>query len=801
MAATESLDRYHQKRDFGRTAEPRGLAKAKAKRPADAELSFVVHEHAARTHHFDFRLELDGVLLSWAVPKGPSLDPKDKRLAVETEPHPLEYGKFEGTIAEGQYGAGKVHIWDRGTWHPEGDAHDGYERGKLSFRLEGEKLRGTWHLVRTNKGSKKTKQWLLFKSREGRDDSAPRGKAPSVPIAPELATLVTSAPEGDDWVHELKFDGYRVMVQCQGAGVRLFTRNANDWTDKFSALARVFEKLPVDSALFDGEVVALDERGVSDFQTLQNSLTLGRDGALLYYAFDLLELDGVDQRALPLVTRKQALTQLLEKLPKAAASMVRSSRHVTGRGPVFFRKACERGAEGIVSKRALSPYRAGRGSDWVKVKCTKRQEFVIVGYTEPGGSRSHFGALLLAVVENDGLVYAGRVGTGFTEQSLAEIHQRLEPLSAERPDLKNAPKGADARGVHWVRPELVAEVGFTSRTQDGLLRHPAFFGLRDDKPASEVKTEVPVETPAASAPSVSKRAASYPLTNPDKVLYPEDGITKRELLEYYELVAERMLPHVRNRPLTVVRCPNGIGKACFFQKHPGEGTPESIRLVSIREKDGEAPYAVVDDEQGLFALIQLASLEIHTSGARADDPEHPDIIVFDLDPDPALDFSLVIDCARELKQVFDGAGLDSFVKTTGGKGLHVCVPTQPELDWDAIKGFAQRVADRLVRGGASRYVATASKSKRTGKIYIDYLRNARGATFIAPYSARAREHAPIAMPLEWDELTPKFRPEVLTLRAVRERLVGGAPDPFARLTTLSPSLTAELERTRPHARK
>jgi bifunctional non-homologous end joining protein LigD len=788
-----NLAKYREKRNFSRTAEPRGTVKKTRARaaPSPAEaLSFVVQKHAARRLHYDFRLELDGVLLSWAVPKGPSLVPGEKRLAVETEPHPLEYGTFEGTIAEGEYGAGHVELWDRGTWQPEGDPRRDYERGRLSFTLQGDKLRGGFHLVRTAGGAKDGKQWLLFK---GRDAFARSEDERLTDVEPELATLVSAAPTGDDWVHELKFDGYRLLARVEGGSVKLLTRGGHDWTAKMPTIARAFAKLELDRALLDGEVVALDPRGVSDFQALQNSLNAGREAGLVYYAFDLLHLNGEDLRRRPLTERKAALARMLAAAPAPVRPTLRVSEHVVGGGPAFFRKACELGVEGIVSKRADAPYRSGRGRDWLKVKCTKRQEFVIVGFTDPGGSRSHFGALLLAVETEHGLRYAGRVGTGFTQESLAELHQRLAPLKRSTLSLEHAPRGADARGVHWVDPVLVAEVAFSSRTEDELLRHPTFLGLRDDKEAREVKRERPEDVPdVAHADHPAPRASAYPLSHPEKVLYPGQGITKRELLEYYASVAERMLPHVVNRPLTLVRCPDGVGKPCFFQKHPAKKVPEGIRSVNVREKDGKAPYSVIDDVQGLFGLVQLGALEIHTWGSHANDPEHPDLLVFDLDPDPSVPFSSVVTSAHELRKVFEAAKLESFVKTTGGKGLHVCLPIRPELTWDEAKDFSRRIAEDLARRSPERYVTTVSKAKRQGKIFIDYLRNARSATFVAPYSTRARENAPVALPLEWDELTEDLRPELLTLQTVPARLASGGKDPFARMATLAPSLKALL---------
>jgi len=809
-----ALTKYRKMRDFSRTAEPRGeLRKTRSpKAKAAPALTFVVQRHDARRLHYDFRLELDGVLLSWAVPKGPSMDPHDKRLAVETEPHPLEYAKFEGTIAKGEYGAGSVQIWDHGAWKPEGDPQKGYERGRLSFELFGEKLHGAFHLVRTNGmgGSKleadAKKNWLLMKAKdefvEPRDGAAKRAPPPRksgapVPdtLEPELATLVSGAPDGDEWVHELKFDGYRLIAVLEGGTVRLLTRNGNDWTERMPALAGALARVKHDAVL-DGELVVLDEHGVSNFQRLQNSLSAGSSAELVYYAFDLLFLDGADRRAQPLVERKRALDALLKEAPASVRKVLRASEHVVGRGAEFFRTACGLGVEGIVSKRAAAPYRAGRGRDWLKVKCLKRQEFVIVGFTDPGGSRSHFGALLLAVRGERGFVYAGRVGTGFSEASLGELRSALEPLgTTQQLELENAPRGAHARGVHWVEPKLVCEVAFTGFTEDGLLRHPTFQGLRDDKRPEEVRAEREEDPPAParkSAPPL-RAAPDYPLTHPEKVLYPEQGITKRELLDYYALVAERMLPHVAGRPLTLVRCPSGHGKPCFFQKHPGKGTPEGVRSVPLAEKNGTEPYSVVDDVRGLFGLVQLGALEIHTWGSHAADPDQPDLVVFDLDPDPSVEFGRVCDCARELRDIFTSAHLESFVKTTGGKGLHVCVPITPEFAWEQVSDFSRRIAEALVRQAPERYVATASKAKRRGKIFIDYLRNTRGATFVAPYSTRARDGAPIALPVAWEELGAELDPLRFTLRNVSARLK--EPDPFERMATLRQSLRSLLSKS------
>jgi len=837
-----TLARYRSMRDFSRTAEPRGKPLPKA----EPGFSFVVQKHAARRLHYDFRLELDGVLLSWAVPKGPSLDPSVKRLAMEVEPHPLEYGGFEGTIPQGEYGAGTVMVWDRGTWTPEGDPRRALEKGHLNFTLHGEKLHGAWHLVRTKRladdghGNERGKGWLLFKSKddaakagdgllEAKSNSvlsgrnleqiaagrAPRKQSPSpaprkrgkrpmsklpATIEPELATLVDAAPTGDDWIHEIKLDGYRILARLERRNVTLLTRNGKDWSDRMPTLRAALAELDVDGAFIDGELVALNEKGVSDFQALQNSLKDGRDDALVYYAFDLLFDGETDLRPRPLLERKSRLRELLDGTSKELSGRVRFSAHVVGQGPQFFENAAKLGLEGTIAKRAQSAYQSGRGRDWLKVKAGQRQEFTIVGYTEPAGSRSHFGALLLGTRQNGELTYAGKVGTGFSQASLADLSKRLKPLVQPKPSVVNPPKGAEARGVTWVKPTLVAEVGYTELTHEGYVRHPTFQGLRDDKPAREVRLETAEHaTPKkrvaelrTSRARAGSGASSYPLTNPDKVLYPEQGITKREVLEYYELVAPRMLPQVANRPLTLVRCPNGYDKQGFFQKHPGKAKLPGMREVAIREKEGKSPYSVIDDELGLFSLVQLGALEIHTWGSRADDFEHPDILVFDLDPDPSVGYRAVIDAALTIRGVFEHAKLETFVKTTGGKGLHVVVPLTPKHTWATIKPFTKAIAQSMAHDYPDRYIAMASKAARKGKIFVDYLRNDLTATAVAPYSVRAREAAGVATPLFWDELSVKLKPSGYNIGTIAERLAQLKSDPWADFLTTRQTISEDI---------
>jgi len=790
-----------------------------------------VQKHDATTLHYDFRLELDGVLLSWAVPKGPSLDPADKRLAIQTEDHPLEYGAFEGVIPEGHYGAGTVLVWDHGTWAPDGDARAAYRKGHLNFSLQGKKLHGRWHLVR--RGS--AKSWLLFKSRdefakkgkgaalvEQEPDSVLSGRSlaevagtkrsatgvkrrttPAKPararrvdlaaltgargaklpsdVLPELATLVTEVPEGDDWLHEMKFDGYRILLEVNGSRVRCLTRRGNDWADRLPHLVRDVASRDLPPTLLDGELCVLESDGTTNFQRLQNSLNADADADVVYFAFDLLYHDGNDLRGVPLAQRKQALAELLSQI---GASRIRLSDHVVGHGAAFFREACARGLEGILCKRADSRYRSERTRDWVKVKCLRRHEVVIGGFTDPGGSRSHFGALLVGTHdEQGGLVYRGKVGTGYTDQSLGELHQRLRKLTRERPAFVNPPRGAEARKVHWVEPKLLAEVEYTELTRDGKLRHPRFRGLREDKPKGKVTLEpsASVELPIA-------------LTHPDRLLYPDQGLTKRALAEYFVKIADWMLPHVQNRILTLVRCPQGQGGPCFFQKHAGKGLPGALHTVGIQEKDKLADYLVAKDVAGLVALVQMGALEIHGWGARADRPEQPDQLVFDLDPGPGVDWDGVVSATLAVRDQLAELGLQSFAKTTGGKGLHVVVPVQRRADWEVTKLFCRSVAERVCRSEPKKFVCTMSKAKRQGRVFIDYLRNSRGATSICAFSPRATAGAPVSTPIGWSEVSAELRPSRHNVQTIPDRLASLVSDPWEGYAEVHQAITKQMLR-------
>ncbi|HEV2099404.1 MAG TPA: DNA ligase D [Stellaceae bacterium] len=847
MALTE----YRRKRDFAKTPEPAG---AVAPLATSQRLSFVIQKHAARRLHYDFRLELDGVLKSWAVPKGPSLDPGEKRLAVHVEDHPLEYGGFEGVIPEGQYGAGTALIWDRGTWTPlDPDPDAAYAKGNLKFVLDGEKLHGKWALVRMGgkHAGRRGENWLLIKERDpaavpqsadaivadnprsvvtGRalEDIAadrdrvwgPNGEEPTsadpqprfarIPGArkarmpvdprPQLATAADQAPDGPQWFHEIKYDGYRLLARLRNGKAQLLTRAGLDWTEKFPALAAEIGNMPFANVLLDGEIVYLEADGTTNFAHLQDAISNQRTDRLIFYAFDLLHLDGYDLSAAALEDRKATLATLI---PAHSAGILRYSDHQVGRGPEFFHQACDYALEGIVSKRRDRPYRPGRGNDWVKVKCSNRDEFVVIGFTDPAGHRQGLGALLLGYHDAQGaLQYAGRVGTGFDDKALAELRARLRPLERHTPPVGPLPKSVSLKGVHWSEAELVAEVRYANWTADKLLRHATFLGLRDDKSAAEIVRDADAtQAPAPSAPAkpvTTRRPArdgtiefeGVRLTNPDRVLYPEEGITKLDLARYYAEIADWALPQLAHRPLSVVRCPTGLGGETFFQKHAGAGTPKAVVPVKI---DGETHLAI-EDLAGLVSLVQIGVLEIHPWGSTVDNVERPDRITFDLDPDIGLPWSQVTAAAIEIRDVLGGFGLQSFAKTTGGKGLHVVVPLTPELDWDQAKSFTKAVADYVAAQNPERYTTNQSKRAREGRLYIDYLRNARGATAIGAYSTRARQGAPIAIPLFWSEVEDAIRSESFTVATVPARLKALKSDPWAAIGTLRQKISAELRR-------
>jgi len=596
---------------------------------------------------------------------------------------------------------------------------------------------------------------------------------------------VSAAPEGDGWIHEIKFDGYRFLAFLERGRASLRSRNGLDWTERLPGLAAEIAALPAERLVLDGELVTLTSEGISDFAALKDALGRRDEGTLVYYAFDLLHLDGVDLRETPLLRRKDVLRSLLES---ARSPRLRYTDHVEGSGEIFHRRSCEFALEGIVSKKKDSPYRSGRGTDWVKVKCQKRQEFVIAGFSDPQSSRQGFGALLLGVHGESGLAYAGRVGTGFSAPLLLDLRRRLDAL--ERPDSPFAaplPR-AERRRVHWVRPSLVAEVSFSSWTRDGRLRHPSFLGLREDKPAADVVRDRPAPPPPSRP--------SFRLTHPDRVLYPEEGITKADLARFYQEIAAWILPQVRGRLLSLVRCPEGQSGPCFYQKHRMDALPDAIRVLRIEESDGPATGLFIEDEAGLLALVQLGVLEIHPWGSRVTDLEHPDLCTFDLDPGPGVAWTALLRGARDLRDLLGGLGLESFVKTTGGKGLHVVVPFSGAPGWPELKAFSKSVAEELARRAPDRYTAKLAKASRGGRIFVDYLRNGRGATAVAAYSTRAKPNASVAVPLAWEELSPSLRPDQYTVKNVRRRLEKLARDPWRRLGRVTQRLPGSSRESR-----
>jgi bifunctional non-homologous end joining protein LigD len=789
-----ALETYRAKRDFRKTSEPAGSAGTAAETGAGDR--FVVQKHAARRLHYDFRLEIGGALASWAVTRGPSLVPGEKRLAVRVEDHPLDYAGFEGTIARGQYGGGEVIVWDRGRWEPEGDPAKGLKRGRLDFSLDGENLKGRWHLVRmAAKAGEKRENWLLIKgsdeqARTGADpdilEEAPAsvisgrtiedvaagrpakagGKAARWPgfVPPALATLARKPPQGEGWVHEIKLDGYRLQAALRGGKVKLLTRSGQDWTLRFGdAAPEAIAALPAKTAILDGEMVVEGANGASDFQALQADLGTGRTDRFTFYLFDLLYLDGEDLRGMPLVRRKERLAALVA----GAGAPLRYCEDFAEDGEVMLRHACRLSLEGLVSKRRDARYPTGRTKAWIKSKCSDRQEFVIGGWVPSSASDAMVGSLVLGVNRDGGLAHVGRVGTGFSRAVARELAARLALLGRKTPPFAGKLPADATRGVRWVKPELVAEVEFAAWTGDGLLRHAAFRGLREDKPAREVVREA-AEAPAAVAPAVT-------LTHPERVYWPDAGVTKQDLAGWYAAAWPRMAPHLVNRPVALVRCPTGIEGQRFFQKHAWKGMSREIMTFRDPLDPDAEPLVAVDGLPGLIGMVQGAALEVHGWQSTLDDLERPDQIVMDLDPGEGIDWTAICEAAREVRRRLEAARLAAFVKTSGGKGLHVVAPLVPSGGWDEVKEFAAGIARAMAEDDPDRYVATITKAKRTGRILIDYLRNGRNNTAVAPYSTRARPGAPVSMPVAWEELGPGIGPASFTLRNAAERLAEADP--------------------------
>jgi bifunctional non-homologous end joining protein LigD len=845
MAKKDLLARYRSMRDFEKTAEPAGAEHTK---PSN-RLRFVIQKHAATRLHYDFRLELDGVFKSWAVTKGPSLDPHERRLAVEVEDHPLDYGDFEGTIPQGQYGGGTVMLWDRGYWEPEGDPHEMLRKGDLKIRLDGERLQGSWVLVRMKRREReKRDNWLLIKHHDGYsvDDSGsaitdeettsvasgrgmeqiaegkgkgptkfmtgkgkssaknvwqsnraekeapksaalrapppPKLKAAGLPgfVPPELAKSVDRPPPGAGWGHEIKFDGYRLQLRVEKGKATLKTRKGLDWTPKFKEIAAAAKGLP--DCIVDGEACALDAHGAPDFPALQAALSEGKTQDLVFFVFDLLFAKGEDLRQLPLRDRKARLEALL-KDAGVTDPRIRYVEHFETAGDAVLQSACRMSLEGIVSKRLNAPYRSGRGEDWVKSKCRAGHEVVIGGWSgEPGQLRS----LMVGVHRGDKLVYTGKVGTGFGREVVSRVLPKLEKLETDKSPFTGP--GVPKRGetLHWAKPELVAEIEFAGFTGSGMVRQGAFKGLREDKPAAEVEAETPAPVDTVEKepkPKGAKAAAARPgaerspvvlgvkLSSPDKPLWPEAGgdgqpVTKLDLAEYLATIGEWMMPHIKGRPCSIIRMPDGIaGHERFFQRHAGKGS--SALLTEVKVFGDHKPYLQVDRIEALIALAQVAAVEYHPWNCQPFQPEVPGRLVFDLDPDEDISFERVIEGALTVKARLESLGLETFCKTTGGKGLHVVTPLKDgkgKMDWPTAKQFARDVCDAIAADEPDRYVVNMAKAKRKGRIFLDYLRNDRMSTAVAPLSPRGRPGAPVSFPLTWDQVKPGLDPKAWTIR-------------------------------------
>ena len=897
----EKLETYQRKRSFDKTPEPSGAAKrsARAKQSADQALSFVIQEHDARRLHYDFRLELDGTLKSWAVPKGPSLDPSVKRLAVHVEDHPLDYGSFEGDIPEGNYGAGSVIVWDRGTWAPQSgsieEAAREYEKGKLKFILDGEKLHGGWTLVKSHmRGSGDKEQWLLIKERDdearpeaeydillkkpgsvmsaslgARDKSgairerterkAAAKKAPArktiskeanghahpdivanrsdeslrtlshepaiegavkaklpATFKPQLATLVDAAPPGDDWAYEIKFDGYRILARVETIKgkreIQIFTRNGNDWTAKFSKQVKALDRLDIESGWLDGEAVVLDDRGLPDFQALQNAFDVGRPQDIVVYFFDVPYLNGYDLRNVPIVQRRAILKALIEPVDDP---VLRYSRDFAFHADDLLKSACDMALEGIIGKRIDSTYVSGRSASWIKLKCRRRQEFVIGGYSEPSGSRGQFGALLLGVYDTHGkLQYAGRVGSGFDHATLVAVKKELDKREVKRMPFASEPQERSRTPVHWVKPELVAECNFAEWTKERIVRQASFVSLRDDKPARQIVKEEPAsakkvasktaakKTPVKKTPAektVTKARTSsaeiegVKISHPDRVIDKSTGLRKIDVVEYYASVADWMLPHLKDRPVSLVRAPEDIGGELFFQKHSAKlAIPHITQHPDI--DPGHPPLLTIESSQALVGTAQMGTIELHTWNAVASNIEKPDRMVFDLDPGEGVGWERMVEAAKLTKDLLAELGLTSFCKTSGGKGFHVVVPLAKQAGWDEMKAFSQAVAQHMASTLPKLFSAKMGMQNRKGKIFIDYLRNNCGSSTVAAFSLRARPGLGASMPLSWDELDDVKSGDQWNIGNVREQLEAMKGDPWASYDKARQRLTAEMKK-------
>ncbi|GGD50400.1 DNA ligase D [Caballeronia grimmiae] len=919
---TAKLETYQRMRRFNETPEPSGqktVARraSRTKKPVKKALSFVIQEHDARRLHYDFRLELDGTLKSWAVPKGPSLDPSVKRLAVHVEDHPIDYGSFEGDIPEGNYGAGSVIVWDRGTWAPQTggpeDAAREYEKGKLKFILDGEKLQGGWTLVRSHmRGSGDKEQWFLIKERDDearpeaeydvllkkpgsvlsdslgarlengelRDrterkaqpasrrtvpraakaasdkaddhahpdivatrnaeslralshdpaiEGAAKAKLPAL-LKPQLATLVDAAPPSDEWTYEIKFDGYRVLARIEQSNgkrdIRIYTRNGNDWTAKFPKQVKALEKLDIESGWLDGEAVVLDDRGLPDFQALQNAFDVGRPQGIVVYFFDLPFLNGYDLRNVPLVQRRALLKAIVEPVGDAA---LRYSEDFAFSADDLLKSACDMSLEGIIGKRIDSTYVSGRSNSWIKLKCRRRQEFVVCGYSEPSGSRGQFGALLLGVYDGKGkLQYAGRVGSGFDHATLVAVKKELDKRETDRMPFEREPQEHSRTPVHWVKPELVAECNFAEWTKEHIVRQASFVSLRDDKPARQIvkeepasakKVEAEVEEDTAKKPKARKTAArtsaakeapakpaaktrskantseieGVKISHPDRVIDKSTGLTKLDVVEYYASIAEWMLPHLHDRAVSLVRAPDDISGELFFQKHSARLAIPHITQHPDADPE-HPPLLTVESAQALVGTAQMGTIELHTWNSLVSNIEKPDRMVFDLDPGEGVGWDRMLEAAKLTRDLLQELGLTSFCKTSGGKGVHVVVPLAKQAGWDEMKAFSQAVAQHMAKTLPKLFSAKMGMQNRRDKIFIDYLRNNRGSSTVCAFSLRARPGMGVSMPINWDELDETTSGDQWNIRNARARMDALAADPWEGYAKSRQRLTVQMKK-------
>lgn len=777
----KNLKTYNKKRNFDKTKEPIGKKTTSKKR-----LHFVVQHHLARADHYDFRLEWDGVLLSWAVPKGPSLNPSDKRLAAHVEDHPFSYRNFEGNIPKGEYGGGVVMLWDEGHYEPNDDFAMGLKNGSLKFTLFGERLQGSWALVKMKHATKSADNWLLIKHQDEyakktagiskyttsirsnrtmkqiENNLVKKTENPFKKVDVQLAKLESSIPKGDEWIHEIKFDGYRILAFIENNEVKLLTRNNLNYTAEFLEIASSLTELAAgQSMVMDGEVVIIDKNGKSDFQALQRYLKKSTEDSLSYIAFDLLALDGVDLRKEPLIKRKEKLKKIIEK----NAQNIFYSAHAKGNGQKHFDEVSDKGLEGIISKKENSKYSGTRNGDWIKVKCENRQEFIIVGYINSKKVRGAIQCLLLGYYRDNRLIYAGRVGSGFNQSIMNDLINKLEKSRRKTSSLDNIDDLKGIKDINWVKPLHIAEIKFTEWTSDGHLRHPSFKGLRIDKKTREVINE--------SFPAKKQKKRTLAISSPDKILFSEDNITKQQVADYYMSVSKRMLPYLKHRLLSLISCPGGINSSCFFKKHPVN--EENIYKIKVKNsKNANNEYFYLETTDGIISQVQMNSLEFHIWGSSIETLEKPDMLVFDLDPDENLSLKDVRQGAKDLKQVLNKLNLISFIKTSGGKGYHIVVPLKPAGDWDKVKTFAKNVAMYMEQNWPEKYTANVRKEKRHGRIFIDWLRNTKGATSVAPYSIRARPGAPVSYPISWNSLN-KIAPNEIKMQDAIKRLKNKDP--------------------------